>query len=866
MKGVLSKRMFFAVAAGVMVSGAAYSGSTILSDEDLAAIDQKVEKIVKQMTLDEKMKFMHGDKEKLGYDGPPSIPRLGIPEYAIAHGPYGARSFFPNEKTGRRMIKSGTFMSASMNYAACWDPELVKKVARGVGQEIRCADNHAVAGPAFNIVRDLRCGRSTEYFTEDPYLNARTSVPFVKGLQDEKVVVTLKHYVCNNQEWSRGFLDVRVSKRALHEIYLPGFEYAITEADAMSVMSSYNKINGKWAAENPYLLDDVLRKRWGFKGFVLSDWSGTHSTVDSVKAGLDLEMPRARWYGEKLKKAVESGEVSVELIDERVSNILRTMYVAQCIESDYENPPVSVFKSPEMKQLSQELALNSIVLLKNEGDLLPLDKAAVKKIAVIGPHANYGSHFIPNDGEQYTLFQVGGSANVKPEMEDMITPLEGIREYLGDSVEVVYAPGVYAEGGCGPIDSKYLVSKDGTPGLSGVYFDDVNFGAVQREAVDSTVSFQWDKDPLVPEAGRKMGSKKKFSVRWEGQLNAPESREYTLELRFEGQAKLFVDGKEVFSGKGNNDLWWQQVEVNLEKGAHDIKLEYRKSGAKGIMKFWWDYENIEWTKKAVQLAKTSDAVILNVGNTGNMEREGRDRFQGLELSPAQQELIKGVSAANKNTAVVTFSAGVTMESWVDRVPTIIQAMYPGEQVGVALAKLIFGEANPNGKLTVSIPKSVEQYPEGNWGRELQSIEYKEGVFVGYRYFDERNLEPRFPFGHGLSYTTFGYGEPKVKISGKNVSVTLDVTNTGARSGAEVVQLYVRDVESSVPRPKKELKAFKKIVLEPGETKTVALELDDRSFAFFDEASEDWMVEPGEFELLIGSSSRDIRRKTACMIK
>ena len=860
------KSVAVVLAAWSVSMGSVYAGETILSDVDLDAIDAKVEKIVKQMTLDEKMKFMHGDKDRMKYDGPPAIPRLNIPEYAIAHGPYGARSFFPNEKTGKRMIKPGTFMSSSMNYAACWDPDLVRKVAHGMGKEIRCADNHAVAGPAFNIVRDLRCGRATEYFTEDPYLCARTSVPFVKGLQDEKVVVTLKHYVCNNQEWSRGFLDVQLGKRALHEIYLPGFEYAITEADAMSVMSAYNKVNGKWCAENPYLLDEVLRKRWGFKGFVLSDWSGTHSTVDSVKAGLDLEMPRARWYGDKLKKAVESGEVSMELIDERVSNILRTSYVAKCMESDYKNPPVSVFKSPAMKKLAYELGLNSVVLLKNEGHVLPFDKTAIKKVAVLGPHANYGSHFIPNEGEQYTLFQTGGSANVKPPMEDMITPLEGIREYLGDDVQVVYCPGVYAEGGCGPIDSKYLVSKDGKPGLSAVYYKDTKFGTERRRVTDKTVSFQWDKDPSVPEAGKAGGSKARYSVRWEGQLKAPETRDYTLELRFEGQAKLFVDGKEVFRGKGNNDLWWQQVKLNLTEGLHDVKLEYVKSNAKGIMKFWWDYENVGWTKKAVQLAKAADAVILNVGNTGNMEREGRDRFQGLELSPAQQELIKAVSAANKNTAVVTFSAGVTMESWVDKVPAIIQAMYPGEQAGTALAHLIFGEANPNGKLTVSIPKSVDQYPEGHWARGEQSIEYKEGVFVGYRYFDEKNIEPQFPFGHGLSYTTFTYGEPKVEVNGQNATVALELTNSGKRDGAEVVQLYVHDVESSVPRPKKELKGFKKVFLKPGETQTVTLNLDRRSFAFFDEASGDWKVEPGEFELMLGSSSRDIRQSAPCTIK
>jgi len=837
--------------------------NTILSDVDLGAIDQKVEALVAQMTLNEKMGFMYGDKDKRKYAGPSAIDRLGIPAYVIAHGPYGARVDFPTDDPKKRVKLAGTFMSSSMNYAACWDPELVHRVGRGVGQEIRCADNHAVAGPAFNIVRDLRCGRSTEYFTEDPYLNARTSVPFVEGLQDEKVIATLKHYVCNNQEWSRGFINVQVSKRALNEIYLPGFEYAVTEADAMSVMSAYSKVNGKWCAENPYLLDDVLRKRWCFKGFVMSDWSGTHSTKDSVVAGLDLEMPRERWYGEKLKAAVESGEVSIDLINERVSNTLRTLFVAKLFDPDFKNPPRSVFKSDKMKALAHELALNSIVLLKNESNTLPLDKATIKKIAVIGPHADFGPQF--NEGKyDVTLFQVGGSSRVVPEPEDMITPLRGIKELLGDKVEVVYSPGAYAENGCGPIDSNYLVSKNGKPGLSATYFDDPDFKQEQRQAIDSTVSFAWTKDPLEPEAGRRLPAGKKFSVRWEGKLIAPEAREYTLELRFDGKASLLVDGKEVFNGKGDNNRWWQQIKLDLAAGQHDIQLNYQKMSEKGIMKLWWDYENVAWTQEAVALAKSADAVILNVGNSGNMEREGRDRYQGLQLSDAQENLINAVSEANPKTMVITFTAGVGMEDWIHDVPAVIQAMYPGEQAGTALAELLFGDANPNGKLTVSIPKSVKQYPENYWGAELQSIEYKEGVFVGYRYFDEHNIEPQFPFGHGLSYTTFAYGKPKISKSkakiGEPISVTLDVTNTGKRAGAEVVQLYVHDVVSSVPRPKKELKAFKKVFLQPGETKTVTLQLDKRSFAFFDEASEDWKVEPGEFELMIGSSSRDIRQK------
>jgi beta-glucosidase len=838
----------------------AQSDKTILSDVDLDKVNREVSALVSQMTLDEKMSFMTGHRDEFDYNGPPSIPRLNIPSYIIAHGPYGTRAFKYVEDKTTPIIVYGTFMPVSMNYASSWDPGLVYRVGSGVGKEIRSLNNHAVAGPAFNIVRDLRCGRSAEYFTEDPYLNAGTSVPFVKGLQDQDVIVHLKHMVCNNQEFSRGSIDVRVSKRVLHEIYFPGFEYAVTEAGAMGIMSSYNKINGKWAAENPYVLTDVLRNRWGFQGFVLSDWGGTHSTVETIEAGLDLEMPRPKWYGEKLKKAVLDGEVSEELVNERISNILRTMFVAKLFDDDYRNPSSEeVFKSREMKELAHELALNSMVLLKNENNVLPFKKSEINKIAVIGPHADYGVHF--NEGDfDITLFQVGGSSRVIPEPEDMITPLKGMKNYLGEGTEILYSPGVYAENGCGPIEPEYLLSKEGRQGLSATYYGGKDFAEAERSAVDPTVSFQWREDPLEPEAGLRMESGDRFSARWEGKLQAPESRTYLFELRCEGEAKLFIDDKMVFEGEGTNNYWWHQVEVPLAEGEHDIKLEYSKTGSKGIMKLWWDFENVAWMKEAVDMAKNADAVVLNVGNSGNIEREGRDRFQGLQLSKAQQNLIREISKVNKNIAVVTFTSGITMQNWVDDVPAIISAFYPGEQAGNALAKLLFGDANPNGKLPVTWPTSIDQYPEGHWAGHAESIEYKEGVFVGYRWFDKHDLEPRFPFGHGLSYTTFQYGKPSVAVEDDGIPVvSIEVINSGPVEGAEVVQLYVKDMKSSVERPLKELKGYKKINLQAGEKAMVNFHLNDRSFSFFDETLDDWVIEPGEFEILLGSSSKDIRQ-------
>jgi beta-glucosidase len=832
------------------------SERTILSDMNLDDVDHQVDELVAQMTLDEKMQIMHGDPAR-HYGGTPAISRLGIPRFVISHGPYGMRGPRWNEEKKRWDHVHGTFMSASMNYAASWDPELVERVAVGVGKEVRAIDNHLNAGPAFNIIRDLRGGRSTEYYTEDPYLNARTTVAFVKGQQSQDVVAILKHYACNNQEQARPIIDVNVSKRALHEIYLPAFEYAVKEADAMSVMSSYNKINGKWAAENPYLLTDVLRGRWGFKGCIISDWNGTHSTEDSVNAGLDWEMPRALWYGDKLKQAVLDGTVSEELIDERVSNTLRAMFAAKRFEADYKNPPFETVRSPEMIALAEELALNSIVLLKNENSFLPLDQAAVKSVAVIGPAGDFGPHY-NNGNYDYTLHQCGGSAHVNPGNDGMVTPFEGLRNYLGDGVEVKFAHGVYADNGCGPIDGKYFKTQEGKAGLAATYFSGSDFKTVEREAVDPTVNFKWTKDPTIPEAGRNMDRDKRFGVRWEGRMTAPVSRVYTFECRFDGTATVWIDGRQVFRENGNGDIWWHQFKTGLTEGPHDIKIEYQKAAGSSIMKFFWDYENDAWMKEAVELAQHSDVVVLAVGNSGNIEGEGKDRFRGLQLRECQQDLINAVASVNPNAVVVTFTAGVGMEGWIKNVPAVFGAMYPGEQAGSALAKLIFGEANPSGKLPVTIPKDVSQYPEGNYIGGTRHIDYKEGVFVGYRHFDQNNIDPQFPFGYGLSYTGFEYGSPEVSRGGGHVIVKMDITNTGKHRGAEVVQLYVKDVECSVPRPPKELKSFEKVWLDPGETKTVSFELNDRAFAFFDEAKDDWTVEPGEFELLIGSSSRDIR--------
>ena len=839
-------------------------------------IEQRVQDLVKRMTLTEKVVLATGGVETVAAIQVPgstdqkyvAAERLHIPVFKIVHGPYGFKGKIkPDEPR-----VTGTYFPVSIAQAATWDTELVEAANAAMGAEMHAAGGHANAGPAMNIIRDPRTGRSFEYFTEDPYLNGQIAVAYTKGLQSQKVMANLKHYVANNQELGRGGLDVIVSERALREIYLPGFKAAIQEGGAWSVMGAYNKVNGLYCCANPWLLNEVLRNEWGFKGFVLSDWSRTPST-EAANTGLDMEMPRERWYGKKLIAAVESGNVSQETIDTMASNILRGLFWTGAFD---EKPSFdkSIVKSPEHLAVARQASASGMVLLKNERGVLPFDRSKIKKLAVIGPNGASGPHY--NNGDyKPQLLQGGGSSRLGVSSEDMITPLEGIQSKVEKQIKVSYAPGCYAESGCGPIPAKYLRTPDGkNQGLLGRYYGNSELqGDPTQTKVAETLFYNWRGELPIPEEGLDRDDQKRFSVQWAGILTAPETREYTFEVRNEsGRAKLYVDDKLIaHNDQGNRVDWNDMGRITLKAGKkYEIRVEYAKIGANADFRLGWDYENEAWLDEAVSLAKESDAVLLTVGLSGNMgETEAGDRKR-LSLFPAQERLINAVANANPNTAVALIAgSAVTMDAWLGNAPSVLMVWYPGQEGGHALADLIFGDVNPAGRLPITFPKSIEQYPADFYTRE-RSITYREGIFVGYRYFDQYDLDVLFPFGHGLSYTTFTYGEPTLNKTsakiGDPITVSLSITNTGTRSGAEVVQLYVHDVKSSVPRPPKELKAFKKIALKPGETKTVTLELDKRSFAFFDEKGEAWKVEPGQFELLIGSSSRDIRQKTSCHIK
>lgn len=694
-------------------------------------VDERASDLLSRMTVQERAAMLSGS----GWMESQPNARLGIPPIKMADGPMGVRSWAGSSASTNTSTAKGlaTSFPAGIAMAATWDVELVEKEARAVAQEVKALGRDMILAPTVNINRTPLWGRNFEGYGEDPWLTSRMGVAYIKGVQSEKVIPSVKHFAANNQEFERHRIDEKIDERALHEIYFPAFKAAVQEAGVWAVMSAYNKVNGAWAAENSMLLTDTLQKQWGFKGFVISDWGSTYSTAPTVNAGMNLEMPGGEpmrtWLArpdtqkngndggqlvpERVLAAVANGKLKQQAIDDSVRRILRVMFTAGLFDTSH--PGGGPVDTAEQRAIARQAATESIVLLKNEQGVLPLDSKKIRSLAVIGPSAATAR----TGG--------GGSSLVRPLYS--ISALEGIKEAAGTGLRVDYALGVSMQG----------------------------------------------EDP------------------------------------------------------------------NAETPAERARLR----------------------DEAVALARRSDAVILVVGNSSKLESEGFDR-PSMDLPAGQDELIEAVAAANKKTVVVLIAGSpVTMTRWIARVPAVLQAWYGGQEAGHAIGDIAFGVQNPSGKLPVTFPKQLADSPShGFYPGENLHTTYGEGIYVGYRGFDKRGVEPLFPFGYGLSYTQFDYTNlsvmpAKVTADGP-VNVSLRVRNRGTRAGAEIVQLYVRDVKSSVDRPLKELKGFRRVVLAPGESRNVSFSLDRQALAFYSTASHGWVAEPGEFEVWIGASSRDIR--------
>jgi beta-glucosidase len=803
-------------------------------------MEKKVEEILGQMTLEEKLDYIGG------YEGfyIRAIDRLNLPAICMADGPMGIRNY-----------GNSTAYPAGIGLAASWNADLAETFGKSVAKDGRARGVHIWLAPGLNIYRLPMCGRNFEYFGEDPYLAARMAVGVVKGSQSGGMLATIKHYACNSQEEERGVVSAEMDDRTLREIYLPAFQAAIIEGGAACVMNAYNKVNGHWCTENDYLNNTILKQEWGFDGIVMSDWGATHHALEAAKYGLDLEMPSGEFMNRKnLMPAIQNGELDEEIINDKVRRILRIIF-----RYGFCDRPQKIESIPLDNQESADVALQmareGIVLLKNDKKTLPLAPGKIKTIAVLGPNADPA---VPGGG---------GSSKVEP--FHAVSVLDGIRNRLGNNVEILHDPGIeiYNVPQVAK-DSKFEYTTPGgevKEGLWAEYFNNKELKGkpVHKESV-ANLNFDWGEGGPTGVGGDD------FSARFTGRIKPEKDGLHIFYTRSDDGIRVFLDGELILDDWSNHGARVRSVERDLKAGkTYNIKVEYYENWGLAVAQFGWKYLEIEKDSKAVALAKKADAAIVCVGFNPAEESEGSDRT--FKLLPGHAELVKAVVEANPRTIVILNSGGgVEWEGWLDRVPALLHAWYPGQEGGTAIAEILFGDTNPSGKLPASFEKRLEDNPSFPfyYSEKNKITEYKEGVFVGYRGFDKKGIEPQFCFGHGLSYTTFEYSNLVIKPAavrksisdGVNIEISCDVRNTGNLAGAEVVQVYVGDAESRVPRAPKELKGFQKVFLKPGDVKTVKVKLDQKAFSCFDPEKKAWTLEPGRFDIIVGSSSRDVRLK------
>jgi beta-glucosidase len=701
--------------------------STLLYAQEKIDTAAKINSLVSQMTLEEKVHMIHASSSFTSG----GVARLGIPEIVMSDGPHGVRPEHGRDwNLDNNSLDSGTYLPTGVCLAATWNPALGIKYGTVLGQEAKFRGKNVILGPGINIIRTALNGRNFEYQSEDPYLVSKMVVGYIKGVQAQGVSACVKHYLANNQELWRHTVDVQMSERALREIYLPGFKAAVQEGNVNTLMSSYNKFRGQWASQNYYLLTQILRKEFGFKGVVMSDWDANTSTLQPLWNGLDLEMGtdlRRRdnpdygkfWMGDTVVTLVRTGRFPEYLVDQKVKRILYVMYKSGMMNSKKE--PGS-YNTKESQLTAAQVAEEGIVLLKNTSEsgnaILPVDRNSVKSIAVIGYNAERNQSM------------GGGSSQVRAFYE--ITPLKGLKALAGNKTSISYSKG-------------YEIVR----------------GAKANPA-------------LIAEA---------------------------VEAAKKADVAIIVGG------------WTHGYDYSV----------------------WRDNQ---------------------------YDAEDYDK-PNMKMPFGQDELIDAVLKANPKTVVVLMGGGaIDMSQWVDRAPAIVQAWYPGLEGGNALAKIIFGEVNPSGKLPMSFPKKLEDEPAHKLGQypgdSTRIVHYFDDIYVGYRYYDTYKVEPQFAFGHGLSYTTFEYSDLIVTGKGKAAIINFTIKNTGKVAGAETAQVYVKQMKPSLPRPEKELKAFDKVFLKPGESKIIRINLDENAFQYYSDIENKWVMENGDYEIQVGASSRNIK--------
>jgi beta-glucosidase len=765
--------------------------------------DARVEAILAKLTLEQKIDLIGGVDPMFIRE----VPSAGWPQLKMSDGPLGVRTWGPT-----------TGYAAGIALAAAWDPELAQRVGASIGRDARARGVHFLLGPGVNIYRAPMNGRNFEYFGEDPFLAARTTVGYITGVQGQGVIATVKHFAANNSEYDRHRLSSDMDERTLREIYLPAFEAAVREAHVGAIMDSYNLLNGVHLTQNAWLNDSIAKHEWGFDGIMMSDWDATYDGVAAANAGLDLEMPWGKFMNRAtLLPAVQQGTVTTATIDDKVRRILRTAIRFGFLDHDQTDLGIPAY-SRAASEVALQSARESIVLLKNDGNALPLDATRARTIAVIGPDA------------WPARASAGGSATI--ESFAPVSILQGITDYLGDSGHVLYVRGL--------------------PSAMDLYENTVFHVDTAPNVVQ---------EPLLPRDVM-------TTTRWAASFTPDRSGMHLVLVEGDCAYRLTIDDALVYEERDQEGHTPHWVELPLTAGRPvHVQLAFTPRGRTVRAGLGIRSMATLVDPEAARIASRADAAIVAVGFDPSTEGEGTDRTFALPFG--QDALIEAVAAANKRTVVtVTAGGNVAMDPWIDHVPAVLHTWYPGQEGGTAVAQVLFGATDPEGRLPVSFERRWEDnpthdsyYPTSGVGTAEPHVTYSEGVFVGYRYYVGASTKPRFPFGYGLSYTTFAFSHLAATPRG----VSFDVTNTGAHAGAAVAEVYIGDPSARVKRPAKELKGFKKVRLAPGETRHVELPLDARAFAYWDIKARRWRTDPGRFVVYLGDSSENTPLTATVMV-
>jgi beta-glucosidase len=812
-----------------------------------SADDSRVNQLISQMTLDEKIDLLSGDTPFRTHP----IPRLKIPFFQMADGPVGAHIPAPT-----------IAYAAGIGLAASWDKKLALRIGEELGRDCRSRGALFILGPGVNIYRAPMNGRNFEYFGEDPYLASQIAVGYIQGVQKEGVSATVKHYLGNNSEYLRHDSDSVIDERTLREIYMPVFEAAVKTGQVGAIMDSYNFTNGEHMTQNRRLNVEVAKDQWHFPGIMMSDWVATYDATAAVKGGLDLEMPFGVYYNqETLKPLLKSGTITESELDEKVRRILRVAVAFGWLDHPALDTTIPRYNL-QGRAASLQAALEGTVLLQNENHALPLDRKTLKTIAVIGPTV------------AQTITTGGGSGEVVSFANTNL--LVGISNYLGDSAKVLYARGLRSTNQMARLTAFTTDSDGKIPGVTHTTFANAD---LQGAETGTTV----EKNLLVPGSTRREPEEQELNAltshknanpyarpttsgRWTGYYTVESTGKFAVFAQTDGRYRLLLDDHVLLDSSVVPKAILNQTEVDLTPGPHKVVLEQLSTQSASVsgMRVGIAPLSTIVESDALDIASHADVVVLAVGFNSSSESEGGDR--SFELPVGQRQLIEQIAALNKKTIVFITSGGsVDVSPWKDKVQGIFATWYAGEEGGNAAARLLFGESNPSGHLPISWEKKIFDNPSyNNYYPDpgTNKIVYREGIFMGYRGYEHTKVEPLYPFGFGLSYTTFGFSNLKTEPAADGrFLVSFDVKNTGKRPGATVAQLYVDEASPTVPRPAKELKQFERVMLQPGETKRLTLELNARSFSFYDVPSASWHANAGAYNLMLGDSSSNIEQKT-----